>query len=537
MKLIFPNLQNKEGKTISQLFTVHFLKFLQDDKGIKIEMVDLNNMVAEVEDTIDLDDCFNDYLNEIIHEGLLSYHYTAKLIGRGKFDIAKKVSNGAKISDFTKKIFELTEEEYQFKDMSEKVFAAHIEVLHSKMDNIKSYRCVQSIDENGSVCKVCGLVEGKKASVTERISLIADKCWKPYGQYEQLNGCNRCAEVLGLISDMVLLWRVNIMAKNRKIRYVIVPQFKIDTTEPIIIDKLIEYSKYFALFRTRITGATSIDYILNSLKAQPIIAKIVDSGEISLLVYPQSKSNLKGGFVTENLIDSQKIQKISEFAVFLNTYLPRSPKADAYAELKTEPRIISDTAYIYTKEGKVAGLRHLFTEIHINFNDLLEIFGGSKMLKCEYFSEEQAIQKQAIQKMNEYGWDNPLVRVSTFFVVDRANQANQKGKKPDQAITSPMALFNSVPEAQKNKIVRQYVEMITDNGKSYLLSKISEPQKFLSKFTEALNECTNTQLKEIGRMMRVFANSYLYKERKDKEAIFIETVKELGYKIKEVKEV
>ena len=38
-------------------------------------------------------------------------------------------------------------------------------------------------------------------------------------------------------------------------------------------------------------------------------------------------------------------------------------------------------------------------------------------------------------------------------------------------------------------------------------------------------------------MMRVFANSYLYKERKDKEAIFIETVKELGYKIKEVKEV
>lgn len=41
MKLIFPNLQNEEGKTICQLFAVDFLKFLQEKKDAKVKMVDL----------------------------------------------------------------------------------------------------------------------------------------------------------------------------------------------------------------------------------------------------------------------------------------------------------------------------------------------------------------------------------------------------------------------------------------------------------------------------------------------------------------
>ncbi|WP_174591214.1 hypothetical protein [Methanocella conradii] len=100
MKLIFPNLQNDEGKTICQLFAVDFLTFLRN-QGIIIKKVDLNNMVSEIDGSIDLDKYFNEYLDLIITESLQSYNYTSKLIGRGKVDIAKKVNNPKKISDFT----------------------------------------------------------------------------------------------------------------------------------------------------------------------------------------------------------------------------------------------------------------------------------------------------------------------------------------------------------------------------------------------------------------------------------------------------
>lgn len=526
MKLIFPNLQNEEGETICQLFAVDFLKFLQS-KDMKLKMVDLNNMVAELEGTIDLDKNFDDYLNQVFKEGLVSYNYTSKLIRRGKGDIAKKIANPDKVSDFTKKIFEQSGDEFEFKDKSESLFAGHIEGLHSIRNDIKAHRCVQSSDETGSVCNVCGLVEGKKSDITERISLVADKCWKPLGTYEQLKGCRRCAYVLGLISNMRFLWRVNIIGKNGKVRYTVVPRFKIDSKEPIIIDKIRENSSYFGLFRTRKNGTTSIDYILNSLKVQPIIAKIVAEDEISLMVFSQSATG-QGGFVTENVISPRKIQQIAEFAMFLNKHFPKSPYADGGAPLKTFPRIISDTAYIYTTKGRSNALCRFFTDITTDFDVLkdTEVLGGKDM-KIEYFKN-----KDAIQNMNEYEWDNPLVRVSTFFVAERAYQAKKEGKKPEQAINSPMALFNSIPEKEKNKTIRQYIEEITNNGKSPVLSRIDRPEEFLSDFSRALNYCDTKRLKEIVRYMRVFTNTYQYKKAEEKDGILKETLEKLGYSFK-----
>lgn len=524
MKLIFPNLQNDEGKTICQLFAVDFLKFLQNN-GIKVKMVDLNNMVSDLEATVDLDKGFEDYLNKVFEDGLQSYNYTSKLIGRGKVDIAKKAKDSSKISEFTKKIFEPSGDDVIFEDMGEKLFAGHIEALHSIRNDIEAHRCVQSDNEKGSVCNVCGLVEGKKSDITERISLVADKCWKPFGQYEQLKGCRRCAYVLGLISNMRFLWRVNINGKNGKARYAVVPKFKIDTTEPIIIDKIIEYSTYFGLFRTRMFGTTSLDYVLNSLKAQPIIAKIVADGEISLMIYIQSATG-QGGFVTENVMSSQKIQRIAELIVFLNRYFPKLPYSDGGAQLKTPPRTISDAAYIYTTKGRSAAMCHFFTEISTDFDILLKVLGGEAM-KTEYFRNNEAI-----QNMNEYEWDNPLVRVSTFFVAERAYQAKKDGKKPEQAINSPMALFNSIPEKEKTKTIRQYITEITNNGKSPVLRRIDKPEEFVSEFSKALNECNTKQLKEIVRYMRVFANTYQYKKAEEKDAILAKTLEELGYSLK-----
>jgi hypothetical protein len=525
MKLIFPNLQNEEGKTICQLFSVDFLNFLQK-KGTKVKMIDLNNMVSELEGAIDLDKSFDEYLNKVFEEGLLSYNYTSKLIKRGKGDIAKKVKDMNKVSEFTKKIFEPSGDEFKFEDR-ERLFAGHIEGLHSIRNEIEieSHRCVQSSDEKGSVCNVCGLVEGKRSDITERISLVADKCWKPLGQYEQLKGCRRCAYVLGLISNMRFLWRVNISGKNGKARYSVVPRFKIDTKEPIIIDKIIEYSSYFGLFRTRKYGTTSVDYLLNSLKVQPIIAKIVADGEISLMVFSQSVTG-QGTFVTDNVISSQKIQQIAKFVMFLNEYFPKLPYSDGGAPLDKYPRIISDTAYICTTKGKSVAMLHFFTEISTDFDVLLEVLGGGEM-KIEYFKN-----KEAIQNMNEYEWDNPLVRVSTFFVAERAYQAKKDGKKPEQAINSPMALFNSIPEKEKNKTIRQYIEEITNNGKSPVLSRIDRPEEFLSDFSKALNYCDTKRLKEIVRYMRVFTNTYQYKKAEEKDAILKETLEKLGYSFK-----
>ncbi len=527
MKLIFPNLQNEEGKTICQLFTVDFLNFLRK-KGTKVKMIDLNNMVSELEGAIDLDKCFDEYLNKVFEEGLLSYNYTSKLIKRGKGDIAKKVKDINKVSEFTKKIFEPSGDEFKFEDR-ERLFAGHIEGLHSIRNEIESHRCVQSSDEKGSVCNVCGLVEGKRSNITERISLVADKCWKPLGQYEQLKGCRRCAYVLGLISNMRFLWRVNISGKNGKARYSVVPIFKIDTKEPIIIDKIIEYSSYFGLFRTRRYGTTSVDYLLNSLKVQPIIAKIVADGEISLMVFSQSATG-QGTFVTDNVISSQKIQQIAKFVMFLNEYFPKSPYSDGSEPLDKYPRVISDTAYICTTKGKSAAMLHFFTEISTDFDVLLEVLGGGEM-KIEYFKN-----KDAIQNMNEYEWDNPLVRVSTFFVAERAYQAKKDGKKPEQAINSPMALFNSIPEKEKNKAIRQYIEEITNNGKSPVLSRIDRPEEFLSDFSKALNYCDTKRLKEIVRYMRVFTNTYQYKKAEEKDAILKETLEKLGYSLKQREE-
>ena len=524
MKLIFPNLQNEEGKTICQLFAVDFLKYLQDS-GIRIIMVDLNNMISELESTIDLDKTFDSYLNKVFDESLQSYNFTSKLIGRGKVDIAKKVTNPKKVSEFTKRIFEKSGDDVIFDNMGEKLFAGHIEALHSIRKDIKNYRCVQNDNEKGNVCNVCGLVEGKKSDITERISLVADKCWKPLGQYEQLKGCIRCSHVLGLISNMRFLWRTNISGKNGKARYSVVPKFKINTTEPTLIDKVIEDSTYFGLFRSSFRGTTSLDYILNSLKAQPIIAKIVADDEMSLLVFIQSATG-QGGFVTENVLSSQKIQKIAKFVVFLNKYFPKLPYADGGEPLDSLSRIISDTAYIFTTKGKSAAMCRFFTEITADFDILLEVLGGEKM-KIEYFRN-----KESIQIMNEYEWDNPLVRVSTFFVAQRANEAKKDGKKPEQAINSPMALFNSIPEKEKTKTIRQFITEITNNGKSPILHRIDRPEDFISEFSKALNYCDTKQLKEIVRYMRVFANTYQFKQGQEKDTILANTLQELGYSFK-----
>jgi hypothetical protein len=173
---------------------------------------------------------------------------------------------------------------------------------------------------------------------------------------------------------------------------------------------------------------------------------------------------------------------------------------------------------------------HFFTETSTDFDVLLEVLGGGEM-KIEYFKN-----KDAIQNMNEYEWDNPLVRVSTFFVAERAYQAKKDGKKPEQAINSPMALFNSIPEKEKNKTIRQYIEEITNNGKSPVLSRIDRPEEFLSDFSKALNYCDTKRLKEIVRYMRVFTNTYQYKKAEEKDAILKETLEKLGYSLKQWEE-
>lgn len=525
MKLVFPNLQNDEGKTICQLFTIDFLKFLRD-RNVIIKNVDLNNMVSEIEGSIDLDKIFNDYLDLVFTEGLQSYHYTSKLIGRGKVDIAKKVSNPKKVSDFTKKIFEQSGEEYVFKDMGEKLFAGHIEALNEIKKDIKSNRCVQSEDETGSVCNVCGLVEGKRELLTERISLVGDKCWKPQSiSYNNLEACKRCGSVLGLISNMRFLWRINISGKGGDVRYSIVPIYRIDTTDPSIIDTIIDYNAYFGLFRTKTSGTTSYDYLLNSLRSQPILAKIVADNEMGLLVFIQSATG-QGGFVTENVISPQKLRKLAKFAVFLNSNFPKLPSADGGSSFEIS-KIISESAYVYATKGKNAAMIVFFEGVNADFDTVKTILGGDSM-KVEYFKG-----KEAIQNMDEYEWDNPLVRISTFFVAERAHQAKKNEKKPEQAINSPMALFNSIPVKEKSKIVRKYIDQITDGGKSPILNRIDRPEEFLTEFIKALNECRPDQLKEIARFMRIFANMYQYKKSDYRDKIVTDTLKELGYSLKQ----
>ncbi len=516
MRLAFPNLQYQEGRTISQLFTVDFLSFLRDD-GIPVKSVDLNNMEAEVDSTVDLDSHFNKYIDRLFRDTLGCYHYTTKMLSRGKVDIAKKAK---KLDDFTRSIFEPTEN-VKLSDMREKLFAGHITTLNEIKENIKDYRCVQADTETGTVCSVCGLVNGKKSDITERISLVSDKCWKPLGQYEQLKGCVRCASVLGLISNLQSLWRINITGKGRQTRYVVIPKFKINTTEPAVIEEIERYLNLLGIFRVRATGKTSTDYIFNSFRAQPIIAKIVAGGNLDLMIYTQSATG-QGGFVTENAISSEKVRKIAEFAVDINRHFPRNlVYADAGAKLGSFPRALSDATYLYIMRGKDKAWCEFFTQTKENFDIVMKVLGDGKM-KVEYFKTPDAI-----RDMDEYEWDNPLVRISTFFVAERAQQFRTEGKKPDQAINSPMALFNSIPKGEKTKKIREFLADVTNNGKSYLLSSIGEPEEFLSTFSKALNACNPQQLKEMVRYMRMFANTFIY--RSDKERYHKETIEELGY--------
>jgi hypothetical protein len=481
-------------------------------------------MVSEIDGSIDLDKYFNEYLDLIITESLQSYNYTSKLIGRGKVDIAKKVNNPKKVSDFTKKIFEKSGD-VVFEEMGEKLFAGHIEALHDIRKDIKSNRCVQSDDEKGSVCNVCGLVEGKRENLTERISLVGDKCWKPQSiSYLNLDACKRCGLVLGLISNMRFLWRINITGKDGNTRYTIIPIYKIDTDEPSIIDKITEYNKYLGLFRTKLFGTTSYDYLLNSLRAQPILAKIVANNGLNLLVYIQSSTG-QGTFVTENVISAEKLRKLAEFAVFLNTYFPKLPYADVSSSNKMS-KTLSDVAYVYATKDKNKAMLVFFESINSDFDTVLKILGGGNM-KVEYFKNIDAI-----KNMDEYEWDNPLVRISTFFVAERAYQAKNEKKKPEQAINTPMALFNSIPENEKSKVIRKFIDQITDGGKSTILNRIDRPEDFLSEFSKALNECNTKQLKEIARFMRIFANTYQYKKSEDRDLIISGTLKELGYSLK-----
>ncbi|HKZ38279.1 MAG TPA: hypothetical protein VJ184_11550, partial [Chryseolinea sp.] len=145
---------------------------------------------------------------------------------------------------------------------------------------------------------------------------------------------------------------------------------------------------------------------------------------------------------------------------------------------------------------------------------------------------------EVIQNMNEYEWDNPLVRVSTFFVAERANEENKKKIRGDRArdvqqvINSPMALFNSIPEKEKNKTIRKFIEEITENGRSQFLGRVDRPEDFRTEFSKALNVCKPEQLKEIVRSMRMFANTYQYKKAEEKDAILKETLEKLGYSFK-----
>jgi hypothetical protein len=244
-------------------------------------------------------------------------------------------------------------------------------------------------------------------------------------------------------------------------------------------------------------------------------------------VYIQSATG-QGGYVSENVVSAEKIRKIAEFAVFISKYFPKYGYADSGAPLESLKRVLGEVTYLYVTKSRSEALCYLFTQRDADFKLIEKILGGDRGMKTEYFKNPESI-----KDMNEYEWDNPLVRISTFFVAERANEASKKGLKPDQAINSPMALFNSVPENEKNKTVRQFIDEITNHGNSYFLKSIDRPEEFLSEFSKALNACKVEQLKELVRWMRMFANSFMYRKLEEKTGYHKETVKELGYNIKE----
>lgn len=524
MNLIFPNLQYSEGKTISQLFTVQFLSFIRDNKGIEIKNVNLIDMKAEIAGDIDIDKIFNEYLRNVFKESLEIYHYTTKMLRRGKpqrEDYFKKIAK----DEIIKEIF--GPEEFIFFNQDEMNFAWHIAKLNQIQKNIKQFRSVQTTEEKGEVCSVCGLVNSRKHDITETISLVSDKCWKPLGSYEQLKGCKRCAFTLGLLGNLILLWRINIIGKAGKTRYVVIPKFKIkDSSNPEIIDEINEYLNLLGLFRVKTIGSTAIDHIFNSFRAEPIIAKLISDQFFDLAMYTQSATG-QGGYVTENVVHSEKIRKIAEFTVFTNKYFP---EMNLYADGNAKTgdfRILSDMAYLWTTRGKTYALREFFTRKTMNFDVVIKILGGVGSMKIEYFKNPESI-----KEMDTFEWDNPLVRISTFFVAERANEFSKEGKKSDQAINTPMALFTSIPENAKNKTVRKFLEEITSKGRSSILGKISEPEEFLTEFSTALRFCTVAQLKELVRYMRMFANTYMFKPQEQKIEVFKDSISRLGYKIK-----
>jgi hypothetical protein len=528
MDLVFPNLQYLEGKTISQLFVVNFLSFLRNEEGITIEEVDLRNMTARVVETIDLDQIFSEYIDYTMKNSLEVYHYTTRMLKRGKptrEDYFRKREKEVFIQD----IFSLEGATVYSQD--EMNLAWHLSKLNELKKNVEKHRCVQTKEENGEVCSACGLVKSRKGDITEAISLSADKWWKPLGySYKQLEGCDRCADTLSLLSNMVFLWRINILGKKRKNRYVLVPFFRISTSNPRIIDEINRYLGLLGLFRMRTTGTTSTDHIFNSLSAQPIISKILQQELIDLNVYTQSSSS-QGGFVTDNVVSPKKVRRIAEFVVFLNRYFPRIHyRADATG--KGNSRILSNIAYIWSRHGKRNALCELFTktslfEGKVVFDVVREVLGGARKMKVEYFKNPEKI-----GEMKEYEWDNPLVRISTFLVAERANQFSLSGKRSDQAINAPMAILSSIPEKEKNKAIRKFLEEITSKGRSHILSQISDSEGFLSQYSTILRACSTAQLKEMARYMRMFANTYMYKKKEEKEKTFRETILELGYELK-----
>ena len=378
MRLIFPNLQTQEGKTICQLFAADFLRYLHDKKGVTITHVNLNHMTSEIPEDLDLDDIFEAYLEDVVFkESLEMYPYTEKMIGRGKVDLAKKAK---KMDEYTRDVFEPSGDT-KLTEMSERLFAGHITALSEIRDDISSHRCVQSTQESGAgtACGVCGLVDGKSADITERVSLVADKCWKPMGQYEQLKACVRCAYVLGIIANLRFLWRINIDGKGRKSRFSVVPTLNIAQhyTDPMILDDIEKYVELLGLFRQRSIGTTSTDYIFNSLKAQPIIAKLVENGKISLNVYVQSATG-QGGYTTENVVSTDKIQKIAEFATFMSQNFPKCGYADSGAQPGMQRRILGETAYLYANKGTSEALCYFFTHRSGDFKVIEKILGGGK---------------------------------------------------------------------------------------------------------------------------------------------------------------
>jgi hypothetical protein len=528
MDLVFPNLQYLEGKTISQLFAVNFLSFLRNEEAITVKEVDLKNMSARIVERINLDQIFSEYIDYTIKNSLEMYHYTTRMLKRGK-PTREDYFRKREKEIFIQEIFDL--EGATVHNQDEMNLAWHLSKLNEIKKDIRKYRCIQTKEENREVCSACGLAKSGKGDITEAISLSADKWWKPLGySYKQLEGCDRCADTLSLLSNMVLLWRINILGKKGKNRYVLVPIFRTNTRDPRIIDEINKYLSLLGLFRMRTRGTTSTDHIFNSLSAQPIISKILQQELIDLNVYVQSSSS-QGGFVTDNVVSPRKVRRIAEFVVFLNRYFPRIHyRADAKG--KGNSRILSNIAYIWSKYGEKTALCELFTQMslfegRVVFDVVREILGGARKMKVEYFKNPEKI-----GEMKEYEWDNPLVRISTFLVAEKANQFSLEGKRSDQAINAPMAILSSIPEKEKNKAIRKFLEEITSKGRSHILSQISDSERFLSQYSTTLRACSTAQLKEIARYMRMFANTYMYKKKEEKEKIFRETILELGYELK-----